>query len=97
MATEVADAQGVSDVSAVLASRLSVLAHVQHIRLTEGRGSPPVRPGHPVLTGDYAAFAAPLRSGSRHVMLEASFEHDTRPDEWTCQLLESAASLPRWS
>jgi transcriptional regulator with PAS, ATPase and Fis domain len=93
MATEVADTQHVSDVSAALASRLSVLAHAHHVRLTEGRGGPPVRPGHPVLTHEYAAFAVPLRSGGRHVMLEASFARDTRPDEWTCQLLESAASL----
>ncbi|MGE3889897.1 MAG: sigma 54-interacting transcriptional regulator, partial [Vicinamibacterales bacterium] len=93
MASDVADARRVSDVSAALASRLSVLAHVRHVRLSEGVGGPPVRPGHPVLARDYAAFAVPLRTGGRHVLLEASFEHDTRPDEWTCQLLESAASL----
>jgi len=93
MASDVTDARRVSDVSAALASRLSVLAHVRHVRVSEGVGGPPVRPGHPVVARDYAAFAAPLRAGGRHVLLEASFEPDTRPDEWTCQLLESAASL----
>ena len=58
-----------------------------------GRGqNDAIGPAHPIVAGDYAAFAAPgdRKAGSRSC--EASFGSGQRPDEWTCQLLESAAS-----
>ena len=44
------------------------------------------------MTHDYAAFAVPTRSG-RQLVMEVSFLPGSVPDDWTCQLLETAASL----
>ncbi len=81
------------DIGTALTARLSRLAPVRSLQLTEVTGTTGVHTGHPILARDYAAFAVPLRTPGRHVVLEATFEHDVRPDGWTCQILESAASL----
>jgi hypothetical protein len=47
----------------------------------------------PIRARDYVAFGVPVREPGRQLMLEASFDHRTGPDDWTCQLLEAAASL----
>jgi transcriptional regulator with PAS, ATPase and Fis domain len=81
-----------NDLAAALASRLRAITPVTNVRVAEVAGHSPLRVGHPVLSQDYAAFAVPAKSG-RQLMLEVSFAPGTRPDEWTCQLIESAASL----
>ena len=85
-------ASSTSDLGAALASRLRTLAQVKHVQVTEVPINAPLRAGHPVMTHDYAAFAVPTRSG-RQLVLEVSFVSGHRPDDWTCQLLETAASL----
>ena len=73
-----------------LCARVAALTRARHVQVTEQAG---VRVGQPVLADDYAAFAAPWGDGHGRPVLEASFGADARPDEWTCQLLESAAAL----
>ena len=73
-----------------LCTRLTRLTEARHVQVVENDG---IRLGHPVVAGDYAAFAAPWRRGGRQPVVEVSFGGGQRPDEWTCQLLESAASL----
>ncbi len=94
---EVADAalgaSGVAEISGALTARLSGLARVRNVQLTEVATAADLKVGRPVLTRDYAAFAVPLRPGGPRVVLEASFDPTSRPDGWTCQLLESAAAL----
>lgn len=70
-------------------ARVGALTRARHVQVVENDG---VRVGYPVLAADYAAFAAPSAQGPQPV-LEASFGPETRPDEWTYQLLESAAAL----
>jgi transcriptional regulator with PAS, ATPase and Fis domain len=86
-------ASGVSEISGALMSRLSRLAPVRSVQLTEVATSAGLRAGQPIFARDYAAFAVPLRPGGPRVMLEAAFDSGSRPDGWTCQLLESAAAL----
>ena len=81
-----------TDLGTALASRLRALTQVKHVQVTEVPINAPLRAGHPVMTHDYAAFAVPTRSG-RQLVLEVSFLPGVRPDDWTCQLLETAASL----
>ena len=53
----------------------------------------PPRSLQPVRARDYVAFAVPVKEEGRQVMLEASFDARSGPDDWTCQLLEAAAQL----
>jgi len=92
LAAELAEASAGADIGSALAARLRSLTQVKHVQVTEVPISAPLRAGHPVMTHDYAAFAVPTRSG-RQLVLEVTFLPNARPDEWTCQLLETAASL----
>jgi len=92
LAAELAATPGIADLGSALASRLRALAHVRHVQITEVPIQSPLRAGHPVMTHDYAAFAVPTRSG-RQLVMEVSFLPGSVPDDWTCQLLETAASL----
>jgi transcriptional regulator with PAS, ATPase and Fis domain len=93
VADELVGAGALADVKAMLTLHLVRLAHVRHVRLTELPAGSSLRCGQPVLTRDYAAFAVPVRTLGRRLMLEVTFDPDLRPDEWTLQLLESVASL----
>ncbi|MCC7126013.1 MAG: sigma 54-interacting transcriptional regulator [Acidobacteria bacterium] len=75
------------------ATRLAALTQVRDVRISRRPMATPVRAGHPVLATDYAAFVVPALDDGDPVVLEASFPAGQRPDEWTCQLLESAACL----
>ena len=77
----------------ILTERLAHLTRVRSIRLNEISGSMPMRSLQPVRARDYIAYAVPVREEGRQVMLEAAFEPRNGPDEWTCQLLETAASV----
>lgn len=77
-----------------LTTRLSQLRGVRHARLTEiSRSGSPAGRLEPVRARDYLAYAVPVRDPGRQLMLEASFDQDTGPDEWTCQLLEAASNV----
>jgi transcriptional regulator with PAS, ATPase and Fis domain len=81
---------GGPDLIGELCTRLAALARARHVQVAENEG---VRVGRPIVAPDYVAFATPWRRGNRQPVVEASFAAGARPDEWTCQLLESAASL----
>jgi transcriptional regulator with PAS, ATPase and Fis domain len=93
LAVDAHQAADATEVSAALAARLARLAHVRHVHLTEVTATQSLRTGQPILARDYAAFPVPLSDAGRLLMLEAGFDANTQPDEWTCQLLESAAQL----
>ncbi len=76
-----------------LTDRLSKMVPVRSIRLNEVSSTMPTRSIKPVRTRDYLAFSVPVKEPGRQLMLEASFEPGGGPDDWTCQLLEAAASL----
>jgi transcriptional regulator with PAS, ATPase and Fis domain len=65
---------------------------VRSVRLNELTAAPAIRVGQPVRAKDYVAFAVPQVDPHRNVVLEASFAGD-RADDWSCQMLEAAASL----
>ncbi|MDH4063299.1 MAG: sigma 54-interacting transcriptional regulator [Acidobacteriota bacterium] len=92
-ASELVGVRTLSDVTAAMSAALASVAHVRRARLTDGALGAGVRVGHPVLANDYAAFAVPAGPDGRHLLLEVAFDPQARPDEWTLQLLESAASL----
>ncbi len=81
------------DLKSLLASRLCRLVSAKTVGITELTGSSSIRVGQPVRARDYVAFAVPMTDPSRKLMLEASFPGDGGLDEWSCQLLEAAASL----
>jgi transcriptional regulator with PAS, ATPase and Fis domain len=79
-----------TDLTGELCGRLASLLRAQRVQVVE---SDAIRLGRPILAADYAAYATPWQPAGRTSMVEASFAADARPDPWTCQLLESAASL----
>jgi transcriptional regulator with PAS, ATPase and Fis domain len=76
-----------------LTDRLSKMVSVRSIRLNEITSTMPTRSLQPVRARDYVAFSVPVKDPGRQLMLEASFDSRGGPDDWTCQLLEAAASL----
>ncbi|MEO8678291.1 MAG: sigma 54-interacting transcriptional regulator [Vicinamibacterales bacterium] len=93
-----ADLLGTSErrnLGALLTERLGRMTRLRSVRLNEislSSATPP-RSLQPVRARDYVAFAVPVREPGRQLMLEAAFDRRSGPDEWTCQLLEAAASL----
>jgi transcriptional regulator with PAS, ATPase and Fis domain len=81
--------------SALLVDRLSRITALRSVSIKEISRTAPASPGtlRPVRTRDFVAFAVPVRDDERQLVLEASFDDRSGPDEWTCQLLEAAASL----
>ena len=76
-----------------LTQRLAQLTRVRSVRLNEISGTMTTRSLQPVRARDYVAYSVPVREEGRQVMLEAAFDARHRPDDWTCQLLEAAASV----
>jgi transcriptional regulator with PAS, ATPase and Fis domain len=76
-----------------LTERLAQLTRIRSVRLNEISGSMSSRSLQPVRVRDYVAYSVPVREEGRQVMLEAAFDARARPDDWTCQMLEAAASL----
>ena len=76
-----------------LTQRLAQLTRVRSIRLNEISGTMSTKSLQPVRARDYVAYVVPVRESGRQVMLEAAFDAGNRPDDWTCQLLEAAASV----
>jgi hypothetical protein len=76
-----------------LTERLAQLTRIRSVRLNEIHGSMSSRSLQPVRVRDYVAYSVPVREEGRQVMLEAAFDGPSGPDDWTCQMLEAAASL----
>ena len=77
----------------LLTRRLAEIAGVRTIRLKEISSAMSPRSLQPVRVRDYVAFTVPVKEPERQILLEASFDARSGPDDWTCQLLEAAASL----
>jgi transcriptional regulator with PAS, ATPase and Fis domain len=81
------------NLSIILTDRLRELARVRSVGVKEITSTMPPRSAQPIRARDYVAFAVPVKEEGRQVMLEASFDARTGPDDWTCQLIEAAASI----
>jgi transcriptional regulator with PAS, ATPase and Fis domain len=79
--------------SEFLTDRLTRLGRIKHVRVSEVTHSLPPRSTRPIRSRDHVALVVPVREAGRSLILEATFDGKTGPDDWTCQLLESAASL----
>ncbi len=76
-----------------LTQRLAQVARVRSVGLKEITSTMSPRSLQPVRAPDYVAFSVPVKEDGRQVMLEATFDTRTGPDDWTCQLLEAGAHL----
>src|SRR5918994_1132545 len=84
---------GSPDFQTMLVTRLRHLVPAKSVRLNELSGAPSIRVGQPVRSRDYVAYAVPIADPARRIVLEASFPGERGLDDWSCQLLEAAASL----
>jgi transcriptional regulator with PAS, ATPase and Fis domain len=84
---------GRADLQAAIVARLRRVVAAGSVRFNEITASPALRPGKPIRTRDYAAYAVPLSDPARHMVLEVSVPQGQALDDWTCQLLETAAHL----
>jgi transcriptional regulator with PAS, ATPase and Fis domain len=82
-----------NDLKTILLGKLRRLVHAKTVQFSELPGAPSTRLGQPVRTRDYIALAVPTSDSTKRLVLEASFAQDSGLDDWTCQLLEAAASL----
>jgi transcriptional regulator with PAS, ATPase and Fis domain len=92
MATDWVANSGPQQVRTMLSARLRRLLAAKSVQFNELPGAPSLRVGQPVRTSDYVAFAVPTCEADRRVVLEAAFDSHGI-DDWSCQLLEAAASL----
>ena len=93
VAADLIDATDRRHLSNILTERLRQLARMRSVGLKEITSTMHPRSVQPVRARDYVAFSVPVREEGRQVMLEASFDARNGPDDWTCQLIEAAASL----
>src|SRR5688572_24492750 len=82
-----------AEMRAILGAKLRRLLAARSVQFNEVTSTPSIRMGHPIRGRDYIAFAVPTADSSRRLVLEASFAAERGIDDWTCQLLEAAASL----
>jgi transcriptional regulator with PAS, ATPase and Fis domain len=82
-----------SEIRSILTTKLRRLVHAKTMQFSELPGAPSIRVGQPVRTRDYIAFPVATADSSKRMVLEASFAPDSGIDDWTCQVLEAAASL----
>ena len=81
-----------SEVRPMLVARLRRLLAAKTVRFNELPGTPPLRVGQPVRSRDYIAFPIPTSENGKRMVLEASFDAHGA-DDWSCQMLQAAASL----
>jgi transcriptional regulator with PAS, ATPase and Fis domain len=93
VATECLSPAAASELRTLLLAKIRRLVQAKSVQFNELSGSASVRVGEPVRARDYIAFAVPTGDATHRVVLEASFTQDRGTDEWSCQVLESAASL----
>jgi transcriptional regulator with PAS, ATPase and Fis domain len=91
VAADLLAAEGRRNLAGPLIERLGRVDGVRSIRLKEMSASLPSRSQQPIRARDYVAYVVPVRDPGRQVMLEATFDARSGPDEWTCQLIEAAA------
>ena len=92
VATDWVAQEGPGEVRPMLVARLRRLLAAKSVRFNELPGTPSLRVGQPVRTRDYIAFPVPSSENGKRMVLEASFDaHGV--DDWSCQLLQAAASL----
>jgi DNA-binding NtrC family response regulator len=91
MATDWVTRASPSEMRPLLIARLRLLLAAKSVGFGELPGTPAMRAGQPVRTRDYIAFPVPT-CDSKGIVLEASFDTQI-VDDWSCQLLEAAASL----
>jgi DNA-binding NtrC family response regulator len=72
---------------------LARTTRARSVCLNELPSTMPSRAVQPIRARDYVAFLVPVHEPGRQVVLESAFDNGHGPDEWTCQLLESAASV----
>jgi DNA-binding NtrC family response regulator len=84
---------GTHDLKSLVVRRLRAMLPMQSVRLNELPSAPSIRVGQPIRARDYVAFAVPASDTTRNLVLEASTIADAGLDDWSCQLLETAASL----
>jgi DNA-binding NtrC family response regulator len=82
-----------ADRSAAFTEWLARTTRARSISLNEMPSTMPLRTEQPIRARDYVAFRVPVREPGRQVVLESAFDVGRGPDDWTCQLLESAASV----
>ena len=92
MATDWVTNNNPRDVATMMLARVRRLLAAKSVQFNELPGPSSVRVGLPVRTHDHIAFAVPTSGSSRRVLLEASFDAPGA-DDWSCQVLEAAASL----
>jgi transcriptional regulator with PAS, ATPase and Fis domain len=93
VASDLVSRSGAPDYCEGLTRWLTQAAGARSVQLQELARTTPLRADQPVRAHDYVAFRVPLREPDRQVVLEATFEAGCGPDAWTCQMLESAASV----
>jgi len=93
VAADLVNAVDRRQLSNILTDRLRQLARMRSVGLKEITSARPPRSAQPIRARDYVAFAVPVKEEGRQVMLEASFDARNGPDDWTCQLIEAAASI----
>src|SRR5262245_22671923 len=79
--------------SAFVVERLTRFGRLRSVRLSEITNTLAPRSTSPIRSRDHLGIVIPVRDSGRSLLLEAFFDAKTGPDDWTCQLLESAASL----
>ena len=92
LATDWVANNGPRDVGALLLARVRRMLSAKTVQFSELPGAPTLRAGQPVRTHDHVACVVPSRESGRRVVLEASFA-TPGIDDWSCQILEAAASL----
>ena len=93
VATDWVTQSGANDLKSMVVRRLRSMLPTQSVRLNELPTGPSIRVGQPVRARDYVAYAVPASDATRNLVLEASNAGDGGIDDWSCQLLETAASL----
>ena len=84
---------GRGDVQGAILDRLRRAVAPGSVRFNEMPYATALRPGQPIKTRDYAAYAVPVADPSRRLVLEVSVPPNRGLDEWTLQLLETSAAL----
>ena len=93
VATDWLTQSGANDLKSMVVRRLRSMLPTQSVRLNELPTGPSIRVGQPVRARDYVAYAVPAADATRNLVLEASNAGEGGIDDWSCQLLETAASL----
>ncbi len=90
--SDLMNAQDRRNLSAVLTERLTQIARLRSASLKD-LTTTMSRPMRPVRSRECMVVDVPIREKGRRVVLEASIDARVGADDWTCQLIEAAASI----